>query len=717
MTTLNLTTPIKDLFMVGPIYVKRLKNLGINTVEDILHHYPFRYDDFSKITPIYQVQIGDIITIRGQVLTCQNIFTKHGKKIQKAVVADNTGQIQIIWFNQLYLPRTLKSGMTVSFSGKVDWFNRQKTLLSPEYEIIRLPVASSQQPERNNWNLNTGSWKLVTGGFNTIHTGRLVPIYPETYGLSSKWLRSRIAPTLNQLYPEIPDWLPITIKQQNNLINLNDALDFIHFPNSQLEIEKARERLAFDELFLMHLRSKQQKKTWQKQKIAHTFTIDQEKILAFIASLPFTLTNSQNMAIKEIFHDLSRDIPMNRLLEGDVGSGKTVVAAITMYAAFLNGLQTVLMAPTEILANQHYQTLKSLLEPLGFKIGLITGSHKLKSISNQQLAHSTSSGQAINNYHLIIGTHAIIFNKTKLNNLGLVIIDEQHRFGVEQRAKLIKKGKTPHILTMTATPIPRTIALTLYGDLDLSVLQDMPKGRKIIKTWIVPPQKRSAAYEWIKNSIIKNQSQAFIVCPLIEESEHESMQAIKAVKVEFEYLKKEVFPNLKLGLLHGKIKAKDKEITMHAFKNRQIDILVSTPVVEVGIDIPNAAIMMIEGAERFGLAQLHQLRGRVGRSLQQSYCLLFTSNVDSLNQRRLKSMENLHSGFELAEIDLKFRGQGDLFGIRQHGFSKLKIASFNDFELIKKTENTAKNIINDLDKYPLLKNKLQNYTINLIEPN
>lgn len=686
---LFLSTPIKNLFMVGPTYIKRLKNLEINTVEDLLHHYPFRYDDFSKIIPIYQTQIGELVTIRGQVLTCQNIFTKFGKKIQKAVVADNTGQIQVIWFNQLYLPKTLKSGMTVSLSGKVDWFNRQKALVSPEYEILK-PTTYNLQ-------------------LTTIHTGRLVPIYSETYGLSSKWLRSRIAPTLNQLYAKIPDWLPDKIKQQNNLINLNDALRQIHFPANQTEIEKAKQRLAFDELFLMQLRAKKQKLFWQKQKIAYIFEVDQEKIRDFITRLPFTLTNSQNLAIKEILHDLNQNKPMNRLLEGDVGSGKTVVAALAMYVAFLNGLQTAFMAPTEILANQHYQTLKILFKPYNINIALITGSRKTQSANHQS--------STINHSQIIVGTHALIYNRVKFHQLGLVIIDEQHRFGVEQRAKLIQKGTAPHILTLTATPIPRTIALTLYGDLDLSVLEDMPKGRKIIKTWVVPPHKRTAAYEWIKKMIIKERIQAFIVCPLIEESDHESMQAIKAVKGEFERLKKDVFPNLRLGLLHGKIKAQEKESVMQQFVQQQLDILVATPVVEVGIDIPNAGIMMIEGSERFGLAQLHQLRGRVGRAQQQAYCLLFTSNIDDLNQRRLKSMERLHSGFELAEIDLKFRGPGDIFGIRQHGFAKLKIASFSDLRLIKNTETIAKEVIQHLNQYPLLKNKLQNYTIKLIEPN
>jgi ATP-dependent DNA helicase RecG len=684
MRPLALNTPIKDMFMVGPTYAARLKKLNILTVEDLLHHYPFRYDDFSKISLIATTNIGDTVTIRGKILQVQNIYTKHGKKIQKAVVADSSGTMEVVWFNQPFLVKTIKTNVEVSLSGNIGWFDRKKALIAPEYEIL--------------------------GYQNTIHTGRLVPIYPETYGLSSKWLRSRLAPLVAAILPQVNDWLPQDIKQQYQLIDLATALKQIHFPENQQEIEAAKKRLAFDELFLMQLRSKQQKQGWQKNKVAFPFFIDQEKIMAFISSLPFSLTNSQNRSIKEILTDLERQIPMNRLLEGDVGSGKTVVATVAMYAAFLNGLQSSFMAPTEILAQQHYQTIKTLLEPLGVKVALITGSSKpLNTKSNP------SAGRLDSN--IIVGTHALLYGKFKLAKLGLVTIDEQHRFGVEQRAQLIHKSSAPHVLTMTATPIPRTAALTLYGDLDLSVLDEMPLGRKLIKTWVVPPQKREAAYSWINEQISQNHSQAFIVCPLIQESEKESMQDIKAATVEFKRLVKDVFPNLRLGLLHGKIKARDKEKILTDFRNNKINILVATPVVEVGIDIPNAAIMMIEGAERFGLAQLHQLRGRVGRSHQQSYCLLFTSQETAQVTKRLRAMEKYYSGFTLAEIDLKLRGPGDVYGLQQHGFKRLKIASFSDLGLIKATEQAAKQIISNIDKFPLLKSKLQNYTMQAIEPN
>lgn len=679
MKTLSLSTPIKDLYMVGKTYTGRLKKLDITIVEDLLHHYPFRYNDFSLISKISQIQPGERVTIQGKIRESKNIYTKYRKKIQKVVVADESGQIEATWFNQPFLTKTLKPGLRLSLAGKVDVFGSKSTLISPEYEIIKK---------------------------ETIHTARLVPVYPETHGVSSKWLRSRIAPLIKKLLPKMPNWLPEKIKKENNLIDLRSALRQIHFPNNKKEIEKAKKRLSFDELFLIQLATLKRKKAWQKTKLAHSLFIDQEKILKFTTSLPFNLTKAQNKTSREILENLKKDKPMNRLLEGDVGSGKTVIAAIAMYVAHLNGFQSVLMAPTEILAHQHYQTIKTLLEPFDIKIALLTSSKK-----------PSAAEQQSSKINIFIGTHALIYEKVKLERLGLVVIDEQHRFGVEQRAKLIKKGKAPHILTMTATPIPRTIALTLYGDLDLSVLDEMPPGRKKTKTWVVPLEKRQSAYEWIKKQIKKEKSQAFIVCPLIEESTKESMKDIRAATVEFERLSQKVFPQLKLGLLHGRMKAKEKEKVIADFKDKKINILVSTPVVEVGIDIPNATIMMIEGADRFGLAQLHQLRGRVGRSNQQSYCLLFTSQKSKQTLKRLSAMQKYTSGFKLAEIDLKLRGPGEIYGTKQHGFIPLKIASFSDALLVAKTRKAAQSIIDKINQFPLLKQRLKNYTMKFVEPN
>ena len=693
---MNLKTPVSQLYMVGPIFAKRLAKLGIETLEDLIYHFPFRYDDFSLVSEISRVQPGETLTIRGQMLSIKNEYTRTGKKIQKAQVFDASGKIEIVWFNQPFLVKTIKVGEWYSFSGKADWFARNIVMVSPEYEILRmaysrLHIVNNHKP-------------YAISNMQTIHTGRLVPVYSETYGVSSKWLRSRIAPLLEQALPTLEDFLPEDLKNKQNLISLNQAISWIHFPENEIQSEKARNRLAFDELFLIQLASLKRKAEWKTKSLAHEFFVDQEKILEFLTRLPFELTNAQKRCLREILADLSLDKPMNRLLEGDVGSGKTVVAAIAMYVAYLNGFQSALMAPTEILANQHYLTLNQLLSPFGVKIALLTGSKK----SDMRYAICDMP-------NIFVGTHALIQKKVKFENLGLVIIDEQHRFGVEQRGELIKKGSSPHILTMTATPIPRTIALTLYGDLDLSVLDEMPPGRQRVKTWVVPPVKREAAYNWIKKHVKGTEEGAFVICPLIEESE--TLKSVKATTVEFESLSRKIFPDLRLGLLHGRLKSKEKNEVIKRFREGELDILVSTPVVEVGIDIPQATIMMIEGADRFGLATLHQLRGRVGRGQRQSYCLLFTDVTEGRTYLRLKAMEKMYIGLELSELDLKLRGPGEIYGTTQHGFPDLRVASFTDLGLIQKTRLSAEQAINLLDKFPLLKARLKKYIIKAIEPN
>jgi len=672
---MDLKTPVRELYMVGPTYAKRLKKLGIESVSDLLYHFPFRYIDYSLISPIRLAQPGETITVKGKIVSLRNEYTSRGKKIQKGTICDQSGSIEVVWFNQPFLVKTLKPGTTVSLSGKVDLWGKEIALIFPEYEIIK--------------------------GNSQIHTGRLVPIYHETYGISSKWLRSRIAPLIKLLVPKIEEFLPSEILKNYDLMQLPEALEQIHFPKNNKLAEKARERFSFEELFLIQLAAKKRKKEWQQKKLAQKFLIDEKRVSEFIHSLPFELTKAQKREIKAILTDLSKDKPMNRLLQGDVGSGKTVVAAVAIFVAYLNKIQVALMAPTEILAHQHFQNLSQLLTPFGLKINLLTGKQK----------------ETKTDFDLIVGTHALIYQKAKFEKLGLVVIDEQHRFGVEQRGKLIEKGGTPHVLTMTATPIPRTIALTLYGDLDLSVLDEMPPGRKIVKTWVVPPQKRQAAYEWIRKQIKETRSQAFIICPLIEESKSETLQTVRAATNEFERLKKEVFPDLRLGLLHGRMKSKQKTEVLSHFKNGELDILVATPVVEVGIDIPTATIMMIEGAERFGLAQLHQLRGRVGRSDRPSYCLLFTEHYGETTLKRLKALEKINIGMKLAELDLEMRGPGEIYGTRQHGFLELKVASFSDLPLIEKTKKAAEEILPKIHHYPLLQEKLKEYIIKRVLPN
>jgi ATP-dependent DNA helicase RecG len=663
------------------MYAGRLEKLDIRTFYDFLFHLPSRYEDYSVVSKIAQIQPGETVTIQGQILEIKTNYMRGAriKTMQKATVTDGTGTIELTWFNQPFLTRTLLTGSTISASGKADRFGRNKnlSLQSPEYEIL----------------FNNGE---------PIHTGRLIPVYPETQGVSSKWLRRQVYTILTEHLEEFKEFLPVEIIKENNLMSFPTAVREIHFPKDIDSAELARKRLAFDELFFMQLAAKKRRNQWLESQKGIKFSINnyEKQIKKCINSLPFKLTNAQLTALSKIENDLTRPTPMNRLLQGDVGSGKTVVAAISAYIAYLNGYQSVIMAPTEILATQHFKTVSQLLEPLGVQVDLVTGSKKLK--------------QTDKAFDILIGTHAVLSEKIIFNKLGLVIIDEQQRFGVEQRSIIRQKGNNPHLLTMTATPIPRTVALTMYGDLDLSYLNEMPTGRKKIKTWLVPPEKRKAAYEWIQKEIKETKSQTFIVCPFIEPSE--TMQTVKAVNQEYEHLRKEVYPHLKLGLLHGRQKAKEKDEVLQKFRKGDFDILVATPVVEVGIDIPNATIIMIEASERFGLAQLHQLRGRVGRGDKQSYCLLFTDSKNAQTSTRLKAMETSHSGAELAELDLKLRGPGNLYGTAQHGVPKLKAANFSDTQLIQVAKLAAEKIFPTISHYPELIEELDQTTQANISP-
>lgn len=676
---LSLTIPVTSFKMIGPVYAAKLKKLGVETISDLLYHIPFRYEDFSIVSKISLLQAGEKVTVAGTVSSIKNIYTKHGKKIQKGVIADETGEIEVIWYNQPFLTNILCPNTRMTIAGEVKWFGNKLVFESPDYEMIK--------PDNI-----------------LIHTGRLVSVYPETAGISSKWLRSRIASILYKFSPDIKEFLPNNIIHDFQLMGEKEAVYKVHFPQNHKEAIEAKKRLSFDELVILELAAHIRRKNWEVKKVGRKFLISQyfPKIKEFINSLPFKLTKTQEKSVEEILADLEKDIPMNRLLEGDVGCGKTVVATIAMYATSLNGYQAVLMAPTEILANQHFQTIEKLLTPYSLKTGLLTGAKKLKNGDNVDV---------------IVGTHALISDKNAIKNLGLVIIDEQQRFGVEQRAKLKNKGDNPHLLSVTATPIPRTIALTLYADLDLSVIDEMPKGRIKVKTWVVPPYKRQAAYDWIHQQIInsKHQQQVFIVCPLIEESE--TLATVKAAKAEYQKLQTEIFPDLRLGLLHGRLKEKEKNIILGEFKNNKIDILVTTPVVEVGIDISSATIMMIEAADRFGLSQLHQLRGRVGRGTYQSYCLLFTESTNPKTIERLKFLEYEYSGPKLAEFDLKLRGPGEIYGTKQHGAFGLKIASLSDLSLIEESKKAVKMVMesdSSLSSFPLLREKLQKYTIQSI---
>lgn len=671
---MDLKTPLITLTGIGPSFSSRLKNLNLLTVGDLINHYPFRYDDFSKTQDISQTKIGEVVTLKGEVWSIKNIYTRHGKVLTQAIFNDGSGTVEIIWFNQPWLIKNIKAGDKLQVSGKINRKGSKTTLVAPSWEKIE-GLASSNVSQ-------------------TIHTGKLIPIYPETYGLSSKWLRYKISKILPYILEKIDDPLSEFLKE--DYLPLNKALKQIHFPDDLEKAKIARERLAFDELFYIQLSSLKTKMGWQKKELVKPLKINQKKLSEFIKNLPFKLTGAQEKVLQEIMEDLKKDYPMNRLVQGDVGSGKTVVAAITAYLAFQNNLKTLMMAPTEILAFQHFETLTKLLEPYGIEVGIYTGSRK---VINHQ-----SSGAS----HVIVGTHALLSEKLQLKNVGLIIVDEQQRFGVEQRSLLRTKVKSPHFLTMTATPIPRTVALTLYGDLDLSVIDEMPVGRKVVRTHFIPSKKRNDAYKFMEKKVLDGQ-QIYLITPLIEMSE--TLVSAKAAKAEFERLKTYIFPKLKLGLLHGKLKSKEKEAVIRQFKNQEINLLVSTSVVEVGMDIPNATIMVIEGAERFGLSQLHQLRGRVGRGEKQSYAFLFTESEDRHIISRVKHLETIYDGLKLSELDLKIRGSGELFGTMQSGRWELKIADFSNLSLIEKTKNLAEKILSqspELDKYPLLRAKLSN---------
>lgn len=671
---MKLSDGVSNLPMVGPVYVKRLQKLNIFTIEDLLNHIPHRYIDYRTVSPIDKVQVGENLTVQGEIVTAKNIYTKNRKRIQLAEIKDKTGTIQAVWFNQTYLVRSLKKGRKFSFSGKIDWFDRKKTLISPDFEDL-------------------------TNKNHSVHTARLVPVYPETAGVSSKWLRSRIDYTYERFSDKIMEFLPDAVLHKYSFPNYKIALSTVHFPKKLGEVENSVHRLAFNELLFHQLKSLYRKKDWETYKAVHKLKIDKKIFDKFTKSLPYKLTNSQKNAIKEIFNDLESDFPMNRLLEGDVGSGKTVVAAAAAFASFVNGFQSIFMAPTQILAQQHYKTLKDIFDKFKVRVTLVTSGGIKSDLGKSDI---------------FVGTHALIHNKVNFDNVAVVVIDEQHRFGVEQRAHLVKKSgrknRSVHVLTMTATPIPRSVALTVYGDLALSTLTELPIGRKPITTWLVPSRKRQGAYGWIKEQIKKLGVQAFIICPLIEESETESMKQVKAATEEFNELK-HIFSDLKLDLLHGRQSAKQKDKVVTKFKNGKTDILVSTPVVEVGIDVPNATIMLIEAADRFGLAQLHQLRGRVGRGKEKSYCLLFTDSHSRKVNERLSALKKTMSGFELAELDLKLRGPGELFGVRQHGFPELKIATWQDTELIKNARNLAEEVISHPKNFVKLIDKLSSHDI------
>lgn len=754
-------TPLQNIGRISPAYQKRLLKLGLKTVADLLYHFPHRYDDFSNIKNIGDLKLNEMATVGGEIIEIKNIRTwKKRLNITEAYIQDKTGIIKAVWFNQPYLLNTIKQNDVVSLAGKVHlvrdfteslWGKREQSKISNEVSYDKGLYLSNPAYEK----LIAYNLKLRT---DLRHTGGLIPVYPETAGLTSRWLRYVIKPLLPKFLPQIKDHLPLEVKRSQGLPDLKQAIEQIHFPKTKKHAAGARKRLAFDELFLIQLHALSQKQKWQEQK-APKIKFNETLIKGFVDLLPFKLTDAQRKSAWEILQDLEKSKPMNRLLEGDVGSGKTVVAALAALQVVNAGYQAAFMAPTEILARQHYDTICKLFAGLNIKIGLITGSEQtmnyelgIINYEKNKKNPTHNSSFIIHNSDILIGTHALIQKSIQFKNLALAVVDEQHRFGVEQRAALVRgltptdtqtdaeiphKSATsprqsafiPHLLSMTATPIPRTLALTLYGDLDISLLDEMPKGRQEIITKIVSPDKRQAAYEFIRQQI-KQGRQAFVICPRIEsrtstntaqtdaETQRESASSprqsvwleVKAVKDEYEKLSQKMFPDLNIAMLHGKMKPKEKEKIMRDFAKGLADILVSTSVVEVGVDIPNTAIMMIEGAERFGLAQLHQFRGRVGRGKFQSYCLLFTTSGS--DNERLAALLKCKNGFELAEKDLAIRGPGEFFGTAQSGLPDLLMASLTDVELIKQARQEAIKTLTQnpgLKNHPLLQGKLKKF--------
>ncbi len=675
---MDLSTPVSVISRVGKTTAGRLKNLGIETVEDLIFYYPFRWEDFSEISNIENLQPGTIVTVKGKIQLLKNRRSPVKRKfLTEGLISDKTGSVKVIWFNQPFLAEILKPGDEVYLSGKVDFDRYTLQLINPVYEKVSRTEA--------------------------IHTARLVPIYSLTENLTQKQIRFLISSVLPAI-KLIQDWLPPNIIKDFNLINLNLALNQIHFPKNQKTLDLAIRRLKFDELFLFQLQI-QLSKIELSASQAETINFAEKETKNFVDSLPFKLTNDQRKAAWQIISDLQKSNPMNRLLEGEVGSGKTVVAVLAMFNVALVKKQSVLMAPTEILAAQHYKTIANLLRSTELKVALLSRSQQLINntvVTKKKILDLLKSDEI----KIIIGTHALLQEGVEFNNLALAIIDEQHRFGVEQRKILREKSGDPrimpHLLSMTATPIPRSLSLTLYGDLDLSLIKEMPKERKKIITQIIDPAKRQQTYDFVREQV-KAGRQIFVVCPLIDPSDK---LGVKAVTEEYEKLKKEIFPEFKIAMIHGKLKPAAKEKVMVDFLAKESDILVSTSVVEVGVDVPNASVMIIEGADRFGLASLHQFRGRVGRSEHQSYCFLFTDNPSQKTKFRLQALVSAKDGFELAELDLQLRGPGEIYGTVQSGLPVFKIAQLSDYELISQTKKAVEIIGPDLENYPVLKSKL-----------
>jgi len=681
----TLDSPVTVLNGVSRVTAAKLARLNIHTVRDILFHFPGRYDEFAGVQRIADLRPGDNRTIIGKVRSSGVNVIGRRREVSEAIISDGSGSIRVIWWSGRWMARRLKEGMTLALTGKVAAFGGRLTLENPELE----------SPDDE-----------------SLQNPRIIPVYGATEGLAQRDLRGKIAQAVTDFAMRVEDELPRALRERFGFPEAPVALCTVHSPASLADAEAARARFAFEELLHVELGVVKRRKEWEAAGGAVPLPRDDSIQRGFVDSLPFRLTRDQRAAIDEIAADIAKEAPMSRLLEGDVGSGKTVVAATALLAAVVHGCQGAIMAPTEILAEQHFRTLCRLLDPdagdekedLWFReagrgylvlrppyldrplrIALLRGS--LTAGQKEDARRALASGDV----DIAVGTHALVQRGVEFRRLAIAVVDEQHRFGVAQRAALREKGESPHVLAMTATPIPRTLALTVYGDLDITVLKEMPPGRPPVKTYRLVPRQRDQAYDFVRKRVEEGR-QAYVICPLVEESE--AIEAKAAVQ-EYERLSRDVFPGLNLGLLHGRMSSADKEATMRAFDDSRLDVLVSTAVVEVGIDVPNATVMLIEGADRFGLTQLHQFRGRVRRSERQSHCLLLSENPSPEAQERLQIMVNVSDGFRLAEEDLRLRGSGDYFGTRQSGMPDLRLAKLTDVDLIMKARSEATRIVDE----------------------
>ncbi|MDF2877597.1 MAG: recG [Clostridia bacterium] len=663
---MGLNESILTIKGVGAQVASKLNKLGIYTLKDMIEHYPRDYEDRRKITPIEAITMEEHHNILASVATPPQVTKKAGKIIVTFRVKDSTGSIYVTFYGQAYMKNNFQMGEKYLLYGKVRRKYAKIEMESPEYQ-------------------------KVTDTENLEKVAKITPIYPATSKLSQKVIRSLIEKSLALCVPFLEDCLPEAIKKQYDLVEKTEAVTSIHFPKNGTAFFEARKRLVFEELFMLQLSLYRLKADFAQKYEGISYHLP-EDFKSFLEKLPFSLTAAQKRVVQEIVEDMKSNLAMNRLIQGDVGSGKTVIAAIALFMAVKNGYQTALMAPTEVLAVQHYGFLQSLMAPFNIEIALLTGSTTKK--QRQEILEGIKQQKI----HMVIGTHALIEEQVEIPKLGLVITDEQHRFGVRQRLKLTEKGMRPDVMVMTATPIPRTLALILYGDMDISIIDELPPGRVPIQTNGVESSYHTRIYRFIEKQLLEGR-QCYIICPMVEESENGGeLQNVLEYTAE---LKADVFSSFTVEYLHGKMKPKEKNEVMRRFSSGEIQILVSTTVVEVGVNVPNATVMLIENAERFGLAQLHQLRGRVGRGVHKSYCILVSDSKNKVTQKRLKIMEESTDGFVIAETDLKLRGPGEFFGTRQHGLPEMKIANlYTDAKVLKEVQYCVKNI---LHQDPLLK--------------